>query len=305
MENFLIRLRYSFFHRYEKDRVFKIFFTVFGIIGFSWTLVECFSWIFEDTLYPASLRKFIREKLVWEAIIIVLASLFYHRRKVKIQKTFTNTDITIIVEFCDIFEQQGATVINAMDTFDTTTANNLVNPRTVYGQFITKYYPTNIQSLDNEISLSLSNKGFTPIQNDPKLKGKKDRYAIGTSCPITSHNKYFYLTALTFMTDTGNVDIQPQYIYDFLSNLWSFIPTHGDYHEIVNIPVIGTGLNRLPASYTHQFLLREIANSFFVSSKQKAVCKTLKICLHIKDYKYYDFDEVDILFNHIDKYLNR
>jgi hypothetical protein len=216
----------------------------------------------------------------------------------------SRTDISIVVEFCDIFKQAGAIVVSVMDTFDTTTGNNLVNPKTTHGQFILKYYPNNIQSLDNEISRFLSSVGINPI-NEPKLKGKKERFPIGTTCPITMPNKYFYLTALTFMTETGNVSIQPEYIYDFLSKLWCFIPAHGTYNEIINIPVIATGINRLPANYTHQFILKEIINSFFVSSKQGTFCKTLRICLHINDFKYYDFDDIENIFNYIDKNQNR
>jgi hypothetical protein len=137
------------------------------------------------------------------------------------------------------------------------------------------------------------------------LKGNKERFEIGTCCPIKTHNKYFYLTALTYMKETGNVEMLPQYIYDFLSRLWNFIPNHGEYHDIVNIPVIGTGLNRLPANYTNQFIVKEIINSFFVTSKVQTFCKTLRICLYHKSYKFYDFDDLNILFCHIDNYLNR
>jgi hypothetical protein len=107
------------------------------------------------------------------------------------------------------------------------------------------------------------------------------------------------------MRDTGNVDIQPGYINQFLSSLWNFIPNHGVYHDTVNIPVIGTGLNRLPAAYTREFILREIAHSFFLISKQQTFCRSLRICLNIADYKYYNFDDLKMIFTHIDKYLNR
>ena len=299
--------RYSYLHGYDKGRVFSILFYFFSIIGFLWTLVECFSWVFEKTVpsLPNQLRIFIRDYIIWIGAIILLISIYIKRKQIKISQTFNNTDLTLIVEFCDLFEQDGAIVIPVMDTFDMDITNNLVNPRTVHGQFLSKYYANNIPSLNNEITHMLANKGFTPISNEPTLKGKTDRYDIGTTCPITTHNKYFYLSALTFMKDTGNVDIQPYYINQFLSTLWNFIPNHGVYYDTVNIPVIGTGINRLPASYTRDFILREIAHSFFLISKQQTFCKSLRICLHINDYKHYDFDDVKIIFNNIDKYLNR
>jgi hypothetical protein len=115
-----------------------------------------------------------------------------------------------------------------MDTFDNDTANGLVNPRTVHGQFIKKYFENNVQSLNDSILLALNGLGKVPIETNPNLKGKKDRYEIGTSCSINTHSKYFYMSALTHMQESGNVDMQPQYIYDFLSCLWGFIPNHGE-----------------------------------------------------------------------------
>lgn len=300
-------IRYSFLHGYNKERFLKIGVAFFGTIGFIWTFVECFSWIFQNTKpsLPDALRDFILEYLKLIGSLILLGSIFFNRRRIRISKKFTNTDLTLTVEFCDLFEQEGAIVIPVADTFDSNISNGLVNPQTIHGQFISKYFATNIGSLDSEISRTLQDKNFLPISTEANLRGKKQRYEIGTTCPILTHNKYFYLTALTFMKDSGNVDIQPQYINQFLASLYNFIPNLGEPFDTVNIPVIGTGLNRLPASYTRDFILREIANSFFLISKQQSFCKTLRICLNINDYKHYDFDDVKIIFTHIDKYLNR
>jgi hypothetical protein len=296
---------YAFLYDYSKSRALNIFLTFFGIIGFLWTLVECFSWLFDNLNYPEELRKYIREHLKVGLSIIAIVSVYKHRRKSKIQKTFTNTDLTVIIEFCDIFKQEGAIIIPVCDTFDNDIPSGLVNSKTLHGQFIEKYYPGNVPALNAEIVRSLANISSTPIENNTNLKGNSNRFEIGTTCPIKTTNEYFYLSALTYMKDTGNVEMQPQNIYDFLSNVWNFIPNHGEYHDVVNIPVIGTGLNRLPANYTNQFIVQEIVNSFFVTSKVQTFCKTLRICLHQKNYKFYNFDDINILFCHIDNYLNR
>lgn len=300
-------VQYSLFHGYNKVRIWRIGATFFGIIGILWTLVECFTWIFDNSTpsLPDALREFIRGHLRAIGVIILLISCYLNRLKIKISQTFTNTDLTLIVEYCDLLDQEGAVVVPISDTFDSNTSNGLVNPKTIHGQFIGKYYPNNIQSLDNEISRVLQSNGVNPIANEPNLIGKKDRYEIGTTCLITTNNKHFYLTALTYMRETGNVDIQPQYISQFLMALYDYIPRFGIACDEVNIPVIGTGLHRLPASYTKEYIVREIANSFFLISKQQSFCKTLRICLNIYDYKHYDFDDLKMVFTHIDKYLNR
>jgi hypothetical protein len=305
MKQLTNRFIYAFLYDYSTKRLYNIIVTFFGIIGFIWTIVECFSWLFESTDYPKTLRCFLKLNLTLGLTIIGLVSVYYHRRKRKIQKTFSNTDLTVIVEFCDIFKQEGAIVIPVSDTFDNDIMNGLVNSKTLHGQFVEKFFLGNVPSLNSEITRQLASTGRVPIQTDVNLKGNKDRFEIGTCCPIKTHDKYFYLTALTYMKETGNVEMLPQYIYDFLSQLWNFIPNHGEYYDVVNIPVIGTGLNRLPANYTQQFIAQEIVNSFFATSKVQTFCKTLRICLHQNNYKYYDFDNLNVLFCHIDNYLNR
>jgi hypothetical protein len=304
-KNTLSQLHYSFFYRYEKKRIIKIFITFFSIIGAIWTFIEFSDWLLTGSEFPDLIRQFILQNLKWEFLLLTAISLYVNRLRIRKQRKFANTDLTVIVEFCDIFQQEGAIVIPVNDTFDNDTSNGLVNPNTLHGQFLEKFYRNNIPALNNQISTSLGGYGIVPLETNQNLKGNKNRFEIGTTCPVKSHNKYFYLSALTYMKDTGNVDMQPEYIYDFLSKLWNFIPQHGDYHDVVNIPVIGTGLNRLPANYTNQFIVSEIVNSFFVTSKVQTFCKTLRVCLYPKNFKFYNFDDIEILFCHIDSYLNR
>lgn len=298
------KFRYSFLHGYDIRRWRKVFAVFFGVIGFIWTFIECYSWIFEASDLPDKIRAAIREYLLLELSLLFCLSLIQNRRKLSVRKSFANTNLSIIVEFCDIFEQKGAVVIPVSDTFDSDISNGLVNPGTIHGQFIRKYYENNHSALDHEIDRVLGRCGKIPIV-DTTLPGKKNRYGIGSTAAIRTGEKYFYLTALTAMRNTGNVEMQPQYINDFLSGLWSFIPLHGEYHDVVNVPVIGTGLNRLPANYTNGYILKEIVHSFFIASKQQTFCKTLKVCLHPQSYSLYDFEKIDVLLCHIDAYVNR
>jgi hypothetical protein len=306
MEKLTNKFVYSFLFDYNKDRVINILITFFGIIGFIWTIIEFSTWLLSESNFPNDLKSIIHENLKILLLLILILSIFRHRRKLKIEKKFSNTDLKVIVEFCDIFKQEGAIIIPVSDTFDNDIPNGLVNKKTVHGQFIEKFYSSNIGSLNGEITRNLQLVGATPIENNVNLKGNKNRYEIGTACSIKLNNgKYFYLSALSFMKETGNVEMRSEYLYDFLSKTWDFIPNHGEYHDIVNIPVIGTGLHRLPANHTNQFIVNEIVNSFFVTSKVQTFCKTLRICLHHKNYKLYNFENLNILFCHIDNYLNR
>ena len=231
-----------------------------------------------------------------------LIAIIYNRQKLSESIKINNSDLVVEFKFCDIFTQDGAKVIAVMDTFDTDFKHNLVERNTLHGLLITKYYSGKELLLDTEIANSLTRTNSLPFEVNQNLLGKKGKYAIGTTVVVQPNNEYFYLTALTGMTETGNVIIQPEYLIDALANLWQFVPAYGKPLDTINIPIIGKGLNRLPPEYTHQRIAREIANSFITSSKQKTFCKKLRICIYPKDSVYINMNKLIEYVNHQKEY---
>ena len=299
-------IKYCYFHQFDKSRIISILSYGLSIIGTISTLLGLVVLIFDksDNTFVQKLIICFQSHFALIVCIVFAISFLIKKKKQSIVHKFSNTDISVIVEFCDIFKQNGAIVVPVMDTFDTDLSKRLVNPKTIHGQFINTFYSNNISDLDNQIEKKLKENNGILISNEENLIGKKERYKIGATCEIYAHSKHFYLTALTNMNPTGNVNIQPQYIQEFLSCLWLYILNNGVHEDYVNLPVIGSGINRLPARYTRELIIREIITSFFLMSKEKGFCKTLRICLHYNDFEYYNLEETKKLLEYIDKYLN-
>ncbi|RYY44915.1 MAG: hypothetical protein EOO06_17385 [Chitinophagaceae bacterium] len=309
INRFLSWIYYAVLINYTRKRVWEIFQTFFLLLGAYWTLIEFSSFLLEKfqspeghTPYKDALRNFVWNHLLVEFLLILLISVFYNRRRLSHCIKLNDSDLAIEFRFCDLFKQKGAKVIAVMDTFDTSFSQNLVNRNTLHGKVISKYYSGKEHILDREIIDSLARTGATPTESNPNLKGKKDKFPIGTTVVVEPNSEYFYLLALTEMTPTGNVIVKPEYLVDALSNLWQYIPTHGRSIDTINIPLIGKGLHRLPPEYTHQRIAREIANSFVTSSKQQAFCKRLVVCIHPSDGEYVDLEKLAGYVGHLKEY---
>lgn len=310
MKKLFAPLKYFFVVNYTVPRIWNVIKTFLFLLGATWTLIELSSWILdafptenENETYSHVFRNWLISKKYYALGLLIIASLFRNRKKISNIISVNGSDLNIEFKFCDIYEQEGAIVIPLMDTFDTSLDNNLVDSNTLHGKLITKYYQNKIGTLDTEILQSLAKSGYTPQSTSQNLIGKKDKYEIGTTAIAQPNSKYFYLTVLTKMTETGNVTIQPENIVDFLANLWQFIPKHGKTtHKSVNIPIIGKGINRLPAEYTHQRIAQEIANSFITTSSQGTFCQKLRICVYPYDAKYIDSKKLTDYIKHLIEY---
>lgn len=306
---FKLWCQHSFLLNYNKTRLWNIVVTSFIILGAYWTIIEFFGFLLENVPtskpnenYKDVLRAFVWGNLKYEFILIFLISFFHNRQKLSYEIKINNSDLKIELKFCDIFSQEGAKVIAVMDTFETEFRDNLVDRNTLHGKVISKYYTDKEQILEDEISQSLKRTKSILLETNTSFIGKQDRYTIGTTVVVKPENEYFYWVAAAAQTESGNVIINPEYLIDALANLWQFIPTYGKQFDTINIPIIGKGVDRLPPEYTHQRIAREIANSFITSSKQKKVCKTLRICLYPKDSQYFDIPKLLDYINHLKEY---
>lgn len=298
----LFSLKYSLISNYSKKKIFNIFSLFFGFIGIAWTIISINEYFFLDENKSNWFKEFICVNILWVALLLFIIAIIAKRNKTTINTKIKGTDINIKVKFTDIFTQEGATILASMDTFDTNTTNGLVNPNTLHGKLIEKYYKNKTDLLENEISKSLKLNNQQIIETNSELKGNKDRYEIGSTAILKPENKLFYFSVLSKMTKNGTVKVRPENLVTFLSNIWVFIYQFGDYTEKINIPVIGTGIKRLPAEYTNQEIIYEIINSFLIASKVNGFCKELQICLYHKDYKYYNLEKIKNYLDYLNEY---
>lgn len=294
--------KYSIVSNYSKQKLFDIFSIFFGCIGISWTLVSAYDYFFIAPNVPNPVKVFIFEYLLYIMITFMLISIFIKRNRIRIKTKIKGTDIYVVIKFGDIFRQKGALVLSSMDTFDTNISNGLVNPNTLHGKLIEKYYKNKIDLLEQEINHSLEQNNQELLEVDKELRGNKKRYEIGSTAILKPEKKVIYFSALSKMTKNGTIEIRPEYLVTFLSNIWVFITQFGDFVDTINIPVIGTGIKRLPSEFTNQEILYEIINSFIIASRVNGFCKELNICLYHKDYKYYDLEKIEKYLDYLSEY---
>lgn len=295
-------IRYSILYRYTWKRVLNIFALYFSIIGVIWSFTEMYDYFILTDTSRSIFKSFVYNNFIWFNSIVVLASIIAFGKRPLIRHQLKGTDLTITIGFFDLFKQKGSFIIPVMDTFDNDCSNDLVNPKTIHGQFVKNYFDNNIGQLDREISNSLKQNNQELIGTEANLPGNNNRYEIGSTACIQNGDKIFYLSALSKMTERRNVEIRPEFIVNFLSNLWVFIVEYGTYTDEINIPVIGTGIKRLPAQFTNQDILYEVVNSFISSAKSNSPCKTLRICLYYRDFDKYDLDKIKRHLDHENDY---
>lgn len=128
-----------------------------------------------------------------------------------------NTHCQIILEVCNLFDQEGPKVILCHNTFDTD--SEVMSEKSVMGQFIAK-------CREKAIDLDAIIEGWIKknIQRSiavEKLPCRKNVFNLGEICPITIEENTYLLTAfedLQLFLETGAMDID-SYIF-FLDRMW-------------------------------------------------------------------------------------
>lgn len=294
--------KYSLISNYSKNKIFIILSLFFGFVGVGWTLISVYDYFFIEPNSPNIIKDFSSDKFWWIIVLFLLIAVIIKRNRTRIKTKIKGTDIYIIIKYCDIFNQKGAMILASMDTFDTNTTNGLVNPTTLHGKLIEKYYKSKTDLLETEINNSLKLNNQELLETDNELRGNKDRYEIGSTAILRPENKIIYFSSLSKMTKNGTVEVRPENLVTFLSNIWVFISQFGDFTEKLNIPVVGTGIKRLPSEFTNQDIIYEIINSFIIASKVSGFSKELQICLYHKDYKYYDLEKIEKYLDYLNEY---
>ena len=122
-----------------------------------------------------------------------------------------------------------------------------------------------------------------------KPAGKAKRYKMGTVVKVTPQGKTVYLLAITNIDEKGRASSTATDVLESLTKLWRHISEHGGMDNLV-IPVIGTGLARLP-NVTREQMVMEIIISFIAACSEMKFCKKLTVLISKQDYKP---DEIDL-----------
>lgn len=219
----------------------------------------------------------------------------------KTKSIFHIKDMDVIVECCDILEQEGLKIIHTTDTFDM----DKIKSKSLVDQFVKLCNKVGFD-LKSNIKKNLPSKDF--MKTDITLPGEKNRYKLGSICPINfdvNNNKKkrtdsFCLVAFSHIKP-GTVELHPTEYRPLLLDMWKNLsnPSIKDETETVNITVMGKRFVTFPDSYTITQRIGMMVETFFEASKNGKCCDTLRICINEKDASNIDFSNLKTIFNYV------
>lgn len=204
------------------------------------------------------------------------------------KKTFSvslpDTSTRIAVSVTDILEQSGSIVIGTSDTFDTE-LGEIVSPKSLQGQFLTRVYQSDRDALDRDISNALANVEAT---SDPaKSYGKADRYPIGTvACVKRNSSRFFLLAFNKMLADKKRVQTDIRELWMCLCRCWSVVREQGHNNDI-HIPLLATKFGRSGLSFN--LITQMIITSFVIALREEGIAPSLTVHVHKDDAKNVDF----------------
>jgi len=207
------------------------------------------------------------------------------------------TDTNIIIEYADIFKQEGLKVIHTVDTFDTE-LDRIISRRSLNGAFLSlcEKHKTDLPSLLNR-SLSI----VQETETDSTLPGNKTRYPLGTTCALTVNDQPYVLVSFAHLQSDGSISINSQEYFSFLMRMWENLSKANVRQEEINVVVMGNKFVDLPSEYSTEQKIDIMVQTFFIHARQHNFCKTLRICVHENDALQVDFYHYPVILDHLSK----
>ena len=230
-------------------------------------------------------------------LILMLIATIAHWPKTKAVYKDSRTDLRVVVECCDLFEQEGMKIIHSVDTFDTA-LGTIISPRSVHGVFLSKAQKAKVD-VDEAIDKAL--KGVKPSGEDAELPGRTVRYPLGTVCPVMVGEEEYVLTAFTHLQPNGNIEIERKEYTEFLMDMWRNIASPLIRQDTVNVAVMGNKFVDLPADFSTEQKIDLMIQTFFAVSRERSCCKTLRICVHESNMADVDFPHYETIISHLAK----
>jgi Domain of unknown function (DUF6430) len=214
-------------------------------------------------------------------IILVLLALAYvlstRRPLSRVSYKMPQKDFAVEVLIGDLFKIPGEVIISTSSTFDTDMASGLIAASSLQGQLATNYFNGQTTEVDRQIELSLAKESFIVNENRP---GKKKEYPIGTVARVSSHNKNFYLVAMSHMDENRNAHSDLKMVDEALEKLWVNLASKAEVGDIV-MPLMGTGRGRV--AYPRKKMIERIAQSFTDACSERAFSNKLIIVVRPED----------------------
>lgn len=259
----------------------RFFATIVFIYSTIWTVLDSSAFFF-PSFEPRGWR--IAGLMLLAGILIGLWRVFPSRRA---QIRIKAIDVTIEVEFGDLFESPHPKVVSVTEFFDSEIGQP-VSPRSVHGQLINRCFGGQSAAFDAVVERELASEHYEDV---PRSKGKNKRYRIGTTPLIQVGNDRFFLCALCHAdTVTLKAYCDVPTLWEALDKLWSTVRNRAG-GETVSLPLIGGGLSGigLPPSQLLELILLSVVDF----SKRQHIASPIHIVLSPECFEEIDLDMLE------------
>ena len=181
------------------------------------------------------------------------------------------TEITL--KFGDIFESDGWIAISVGDFFNSAVDEDLVSSKSLHGITLKKYWNGNTSDWQKQIDASLKGVQST---TEPRRKGNRRRYPVGTTATATADDKKFLFAALGCADEnnvtSNNVEGLIRAVRGMLVKARAACSM-----EPLNIPLMGGGLSRIGM---HEAVLVDlIITAVMEESRKSKITNEIRIVL--------------------------
>jgi hypothetical protein len=213
--------------------------------------------------------------------------------KRQLRRTFVRPDMSVSIVAGDLFDEPGHLVVGFSDTFDTCVAGgSVVNADSVQGQLLNHRYAGDVRRLDLDLEAAL--RGIRPVSTErraDKPQGKLERYELGTVAVLGERPRLVFAVAYSRLGNDFVARSGVEELWFSLQRLWDAVYRHGQ-HERVAVPLIGDGLSRIDF-LDPESLLRLLVLSFVTRSRERRICRELRIVLRPEVFRRIDLREVE------------
>ena len=216
--------------------------------------------------------------IVFLALATVISVVFKRPLKT-IEVRLPTRDSSVEVRIGNIYDASGAIMVCSNTVFEADVAGGKIATDSLQGQFTAKYFTGDQTRLQAEIKNGLDALGGEPP------------YELGTTVPVTTHGKTFYLTAMATLNEQGTASSTPEGVLQALDGLWKHVREAGELQELV-VPIVGTGRGRIPVS--RKKMIGIIADSFAKASAGGNFAKKLVIMVRPEDARSFGVNLYDV-----------
>lgn len=239
--------------------------------------------------------------LVWPVILalllMIIIALVVNWPRTQTSYKDKSTDIKVIIECCDIFKQKGTKVIHVVDTFDME-LHRIITPHSLHGAFL-RLCKTLGVNVEEEIDNALSD--LQALGEEQMLPGRRNRYKLGSLCPIQVDNEPYCCVAFTHLLPNGNIEITKDEYVECLKTMWRNLSAPRIRNEEINVAVMGNKFVDLPAEFSTEQKIDLMIQTFFIVAREKRICRTLRICIHPSNVADVNFDNYATIIEHLSK----